>query len=84
MVANFAKKNNLVQCTVQEDTKIYYSIHSISRFPFLSPIKYSTASFKAGEVIYIDSFNIPLESHEYVNATDGKKAGFITTSSLQQ
>ena len=72
--------NNVNEYEVLTDTKIYYGcpqFHYNRLFPYFSPIKYSTKTFKKGDsVIAVDS-SITLEDDRYIEVTNGNLTGYV-------
>lgn len=77
--------NNVNEYEVLTDTKIYYGcpqFHYNRLFPYFSPIKYSTKTFKKGDsVIAVDS-SITLEDDRYIEVTNGKLTGYVNKKNL--
>lgn len=89
MVQEFANRTDKIKCIANSEAKLYYPAFGdgskeFIALPMFSPIKYSTESFKKGDVIYIENTRIKSPfGTEFVKASDGKKIGYIKTETLK-
>ena len=87
-VTNFTTAELPEECTVTSDATIYYpALNGEDAISSILPLKYTTSTFAAGEVVYLpfSNYESSLENgRKYVLVSNGEQAGLVETSLLQK